>query len=352
MKTIKFALFSDFHYHEGKYISSVADLEAILKRANDAKVDFVLQAGDFCNNLPASPEIFKVFLENEYGLDVYGIMGNHDLENGGKMSTVTPTLTNRHDNVIWGTSDGKIGDGSIAYYYYEVNGFRIICCDSDYYYQTEEKIWKHYPSWYPGPGKDDEGKYSNINSLGPVQLSWLEGVIMDAAKKKLHCIVVTHASLAGNRGPSQSADNEAARAIFKRANEIQKGTVLVSVNGHHHTNIHEVIDGIFYLDMNTTRNGAWYYDGEEHYTDETFEFVEHDDDGNVKSVSVRKVAELANSRKTWYFTDPTSAIVTVSSDGKVVVEGCETSWLYGIEPGRGAVGEEPYVSSGTYYVAG
>ena len=113
-----------------------------------------------------------------------------------------------------------------------------------------------------------------------------------------------------------------------------------------------MIDGILYLDMNTTRNGAWYYDGEDHYTDETFEFVEHDDDGNVKSVSVRKVAELANSRKTWYFTDPTSAIVTVSSDGKVVVEGCETSWLSGIAPGRGAVGEEPYVSSGTYYVAG
>ena len=67
MKQIKFALFSDFHYNEGRYISSVADLEAILKRANDAGVDFVLQAGDFCNNFPTSPEIFKTFLENEYG---------------------------------------------------------------------------------------------------------------------------------------------------------------------------------------------------------------------------------------------------------------------------------------------
>ena len=67
MKQIKFALFSDFHYNEGRYISSVADLEAILKRANDAGVDFVLQAGDFCNNFPGSPEIFKTFLENEYG---------------------------------------------------------------------------------------------------------------------------------------------------------------------------------------------------------------------------------------------------------------------------------------------
>ena len=112
-----------------------------------------------------------------------------------------------------------------------------------------------------------------------------------------------------------------------------------------------MIDGVLYLDMNTTRNGAWYANGTPHYTNETFTFVEHDTDGNVVATAEKKVSELANSQKTWYFTDPTSAIVTVSSNGKIIVEGGNTTWLGGIDPGRGAAGEEPVVSSGIYYAA-
>ena len=56
-RKIKFALFSDLHYCENLYLTSLADMDRILERANENKVDFVIHAGDFCNNYSESPEI-------------------------------------------------------------------------------------------------------------------------------------------------------------------------------------------------------------------------------------------------------------------------------------------------------
>ena len=351
VRSITFSLFADLHYIDGKYMSSIADLESILKRAKDANADFVIQAGDFCNDFIGSPELTNAYLKNSYGLPVYGIYGNHDLESTDRtnsMAYVTPLLTN-DKNVIWGTENGKMArDGSIGYYYYEVNGFRIICLDTNYYYNKKEKVWKHYPSWYAGPPKSEEGQYEKINSLGPVQLEWLEGVLDDAAEKELNCIVLTHASVAGTRGSSQSSDHAAVRALYKKANEKRAGTVFMSINGHHHTNHTEMIDGVLYFDLNTVRNGAWYSDGKEHYTNETFDHVTYDKNGLAVSSEKVELASLKHGRQTWFFKDPLSAIVRVYSSGRIVIEGAETEWIAGIAPGRGADGEEPLVNSGTF----
>ena len=345
VKTLTFSIFADLHYYKGSYIASVADLDSIMARANDAGSKFVLNAGDFSNNYPKSPEIINAYLNNEYDLPVYGVMGNHDLENGGEMVDVTPALVNR--DVVWGTADGKVGDGSIAYYYYEVDGFRVIALDTNHYYSLDSNEWKHYPSWTPGP----VGNYRSTNALGPVQLEWLEEVVMDAAEKDIPCIVLSHASLAGNRGSSQCSDYEAVHEIFKKANEKNTGTVLMALNGHHHSNHTHYVDGVLYFDVNTVRNGAWYNDGTKHYTNQTFEYVTYNADGTVKKTETKKISELSSANKTWFFADPLSATVTISSDGKIVIQGQETTWLDGIEPGRGADGEEPLINSGIFNTA-
>ena len=95
MGKIKFSVFADFHYKKGMYISSIKDFETILSRANDEKVDFVIHCGDFANGYKQSPELINLYLNNPYNFNVYGIYGNHEMEDSGNnMAFVTPRLTN------------------------------------------------------------------------------------------------------------------------------------------------------------------------------------------------------------------------------------------------------------------
>lgn len=341
IKTITFTLFSDLHYWEGWYIASIADLESIMKRANDSNSDFVMQAGDFTNDVSGSPELYKTYLQNEYGLPAYGVYGNHEMEQGDSMATVTPTLTN-DKNVVWGTADGKIGDGSIGYYYFDYNGFRMICLDSMYSWDPTTEQWEHNRTGSYSYASGNEKGYS----LGPVQLAWLEDVLDDAVEKELSCVVTSHRGFAISY--SDSPDGEAVRELYKKANEKRAGTVLMSISGHLHTNHTEVIDNVLHLDMNTVRNGGYKVGGTAHYTNQEFEYTIYDINGNALSTSTQKIRFLRHVNDTWFFADPLSAVVTVSTTGKITIEGSESEWIDGIAPSWKASGMEPKVDSGVF----
>lgn len=373
--TLTFSVFADLHYYperyesdgnggsisvNGGYITPVSHVDQIMARANANNVDFVMQAGDFCNNFPKSPEILDAYLGNSYNLPAYGVMGNHDLENGGRMEVdtseaVTSNLTNQNNNVVWGTADGKIGNGTIAYYYFDVNGFRVICTDTNYFLNTDTNTWEHYPSWYAGPNTTKTPNYTKTNSLGDTQRAWLERVLMDAANKDIPCIVITHASAAGTRGSSQCGDYLEVQEIFRKANDKNLGTVLMVINGHHHTNHTEYVDGILYFDMNTS-NGAYVPDGStktpNYAEDATFEYVEYDNEGNIVGTTNMYISSLGSLAKNemFYFEEPLSAIVHVSSNGRIVIEGDSTDWLFDVAPANPADGEEPFVNSGIFNV--
>ncbi len=342
---VTFTLLSDLHYNEGQYMSSVADLESIFDRANESGSAFVLSAGDFCNNFKGSPELMNAWLNNEYGLPAYNIYGNHELEAYNSMDYVTTVLTN-DENVVWGTADGKIGDGSIGYYYVDRDGFRIVCTDTNYYWDPSAQAWYHNPTnSYGAPSG-----ITTYNCLGPTQLQWLEDVLLEAAREGIPCIVMSHDSFAG-RFASTSPDASAVREIYAKANTLRKGTVLMSINGHIHTNHQAIVDDVFYLDMNTVRNCTW-KGGQttHHYTDEhTFTKVSYDDNGNVIGTDENaKLSELSMGMATWFAADPLSAVITVDQYGNVTIDGTESDWLYGIAPTGTASGEEPRVSSGTW----
>lgn len=342
-KTLTFSLFSDFHYKYGMYSTSVSDMNAVFDRANKAGAEFILSGGDFCNDFAGSPELLNAFLKNKYNMPAYNVYGNHELEAGNNMQYVTPLLTNDKE-VVWGTIDGKIGDGTIAYYYFDHGGFRVVCTDTNYSYNPLKGEWEHNHTGSYGP---PEGN-TKSNALGPVQLEWLEEVLTDAAHNGLPCIVIGHAAFTNQIGGA-SADAQAVRDIYTRVNNLRKGTVLLSINGHYHTNRIIQSDDILFFDMNTTRNGEWRGTGDEHYGPQhTFEQVEYDSMG--APVNTRKVSlgELTMGKNTWFFEEPLSAIVKISQYGTVTVEGMESRWIYGVNPTGTGPYTEPKVSSGTW----
>ena len=350
-KTMTFSVFADLHYYKNTYITSVKKLEDILARADENDVDFVIHAGDYCNNFRKSPEIINTYINNKYDLPVYGVIGNHDLENGSDMlNYVTDGKLNNRE-VVWGTANGKRGNGSIAYYYFDTEeGFRVIGLDTNYYYNTAKKVWEHYPDWYSGPSVNT---YTQANSLGDTQRAWLEKVLMDAADKDIPCVIVAHAALSGNR--NSGSDANLTREIFKKANEKNLGTVLMVINGHHHTNHTEYVDGILYLDMNTS-NGAYIPDGNvktpNYASNAIFEYVEYDNDGNPTGTKNKKVNDLAaiGKNEMYYFEDSLSAIIHVSSNGRIIIEGDSTEWFLDVVPTNAGDGEEPLVNSGVFSV--
>ena len=346
VKSLTFAVFSDFHYKKGMYASRVQDLEPIFERAANAKASFIIHAGDFCNDYKGSPELTNAYLKNPRQMAVYGVYGNHELEaRDNSMQIVTPSLTNKADDIVWGTPDGKMGDGSIAHYYFEANGFRIICLDSNYSWKPDAEAWEHNPTASHCPRKGN----TYVNSLGPDQLAWLERVLMDAAQKGIPCIVFSHAGFAGKW--YSSPDAHKVRDIYAKANALRSGTVLLSVNGHLHTNHAAIIDGVLFWDVNTVFNGDWRGgQTEHHYADGmTYDFTDYDADGNPISTVKRNLSELTQAKNTWFFTDPLSAIVTIDSLGTIRIDGAETTWRYGVIPandGRG--GCEPHITSQAY----
>ena len=330
MSEVKFLVFSDLHYKKKMYATSVSDLEAIMARAKAENVDFVLHEGDFCNDYCHSPEIVKAYLGS--ALPVFGVYGNHELETmGNTMQIVTPCLTNTPENVIWGTEDGKIGDGSIAYYYFDKEDFRFIFLDANYSLMPDGVTYEHNRegSWT----KPREN--TRVESLGDAQLAWLEKVLADAAENEKRCIVNAHPSFSG---VWQSApDHKRVRELYRKANEMKKGTVLLSINGHYHTNRRAVVEDVIYLDVNVVRNGWWqsekFYPYAEDLTREpqfTFDYTDYDENGNALSTVKMPLSGLRMSAQTLFFKDPLSAVITVTSDGKVTVKGSKTEWMYGI----------------------
>ncbi|MEE0946146.1 MAG: metallophosphoesterase [Acutalibacteraceae bacterium] len=341
---MKFSVFADFHYARNRY-ATVEHLDKVIEKAKNANVDCIIHGGDFCNDYAHSPEILNELYN--CGLDFYGCYGNHDTE--GKddyMSFVSQYMTN-DKNAVWGTKDGKIGDGNTGYFYADNGKFRIICVDTNHYYDCETgELVRTATGLNMAPIQ-----HKVRNCLGEAQLEWLEKVIDDASDKDMHCIVVSHAGFSGLEGwefAGASCDAQKVRDIFNRANKKKKNTVIMSVNGHYHTDHLDMLDGMVYFDVNTLACGFWWVDKEPHYSDEhTFDDYIYDEKGNAVSKITTKLTDIVFGDQTWYFSEPLSAIVEIDDDLNVKVEGMECDWIFGIAPTdtKGVSGVGPYIST-------
>ncbi|MBE6669052.1 MAG: hypothetical protein E7601_02480 [Ruminococcaceae bacterium] len=332
--TLRFLVFSDLHYKRFMYVATTDDVDKVLKRADENSVDFVIQLGDFCNEFSKSPELFGTYLNNKYGLPAYGVCGNHDME--GPLNTVDfirTKLCNR--TVNFGRS--KNGKGT-AYWYTDIKNFRIIGLDTNYSYSTATQSWeRNKANTSHAPKENEKG-----NSLGPDQLSWLRARIKEASEKNMKVLVFSHVSFSDSW--SRSPDADAVRKIFAD----YEGTVLLASNGHSHTDHFKTIGKTVYFDVNSVRNGYWYSQSTHHYSNtHTYKYYNYVD-GVVSGDPVTiPLTTLSQAKNTWFFTEPLSAVVTVSEDGTVKVEGAVTRWMYDILPDSKKDGTKPMIG---YYV--
>ncbi len=353
MKEITFAAFSDFHYKEGMYCSTVGDFEEILERAREAEAAFLLHTGDFCNDYLGSPELIRRYLANCYQLPVYGLYGNHELESTDNcMAVVTPSLTNDRA-VCWGTANGKIGDGSVGYYYFDKDGFRFVMADTNYSFDGERFVHNLPQSWGPPAGN------TRVMSLGPTQLAWLDGVLTDAAERGLHCVVASHSGFCtafdGWNSPdadgNYSPDAEAVLALYRKANARRPGTVLLSLNGDYHDDRYAVIDGVLHFALNAAINGYWREEPHGRYTGThpTYHRVRYAPNGDLlEDMGERPVTEAAwMMPQTMIYERPLSCTITLREDGRITVRGMQTDWRAGIQPPpeRLRASEHPWISS-------
>lgn len=336
---LTFTVFADLHYKYGMYAASVADLETILSRAHADSSELIVHCGDFSNDYPGSPEVWSRYLNDS--LPVYGVYGNHELEaSGSQMSFVTPRLSN-DPSILFGTQSGGMEDGYISYGYVDRGAFRLIFLDTNHSYNETEKKWEHnHDSSFTFPRGNIKGY-----SLGPDQLSFLSDVIRDAEEQKRHCLLFSHDSFSGIWGTSP--DGEAVRELYRRANEKTPGTVILSVNGHYHTDHATKKDGVVYFDVNSAINGYWTEEQHPHYGKEhTFPLSAYDDDGALLSTELRPLSDLSMAIESYFFESPLSAQITVTEDGHVSIRGTKTSWRYGIVPPVSSA--VPYISDASF----
>jgi hypothetical protein len=299
-----------------------------------------------CNDYLRSSEILNAYLRNSQGLEVYGIYGNHELETAGNtMELVTPCLTNMADNVIWGTENKKIGNGSIAYYYFDKDCFRFICLDTNYSKNPTTEEYEHnLPASWGAPS-------GNLlpESLGERQMEWLRQVLFSAAREEKHCVVLSHSSFSGLWQKCYDANR--IRELFKEANALKEGTVLLAINGHLHTDHSAIIEDVLYLDINTVRNGWWASKPFHPYKEEdmrapkyTFNYTEYDQGGAAAASFERPLSSLTMGAQTLFYAEPLSATVTLYEDGHAIVKGSSTEWMHGVEPDSPEKNELPRIS--------
>lgn len=326
---IKFTVFADLHYKKRMYCTSVEHLRTVFDRANAHGAEMVLCLGDFCNDFRGSPEMVKEFLNNSYGLPVYNIYGNHELETmGNTMETVTPLLTNQEVN--WGHG---VTNGSVGYYYFDLEGYRFVALDTNYSYNPETEEWEHNRegSWGPPGHAGLEGCNVYPNSLSPKQLLWLGDVLRDAAHKGMRCILLSHATLTAQMDAHIHEAREV-EALVDEVNGMRRGTVIMCINGHRHTDAFLVRCGVVYFDVNTVINGAWREKDTTHYeAGQGFTLVDHDTEGNETSRSHMDYNDLAQGKNTWAFSEPLSADITINGN-ELTIKGTETEWAFGVVP--------------------
>lgn len=300
---IKFTVFSDLHYElcitaaGYEQVAKIEHIEEILDHAKETGAQFVMHCGDLSNHWPGYPELFEALLHNKHGLNIYGTYGNHDTQSAeNAFSFVTPRLTN-DPNVVWGTKDGKIGNGDVTYFYVDRDCYRFIFLDTNHSYFPKEGIIKHAP---PGMG---EAPAENIprHVLGNPQLLWLKTVLDDAAEKGLHCITASHAGFGGFSGwevPTPSYDIETIRELFNLANAKRPHTVIMSINGHYHNDHAAIADHMVFFSVNSCIAGWW----------------------------------DSRCTQTFVYDTPLYATVTITDNFEIIIEGKEGRWRDNLAP--------------------
>jgi predicted phosphodiesterase len=263
-ENLRFGICADVH----KDIIHDADkrLKTFIDAMNKKQVDFIVQLGDFCRPYPANLDFLAIW--KQFAGTGYHVLGNHDTDGG---------FTREQTLEFWGTKK--------KYYSFDKRGFHFIVLDGN-----DVKRENRAPG-YP-------------RFIGAEQLDWLTA---DLERTGNPTFLFSHQSLEND----QSIENNAeVRAVLENANKaagFQK--VVASFSGHHHIDFVKTINDIHYIQINSM---SYKWVGEK-YRHARF------------SPKIEKAHPWVSY--TVPYKDPLFAVVTLTSDGILNIEGAKSRFV-------------------------
>jgi len=218
--SLTFLAFADLH-HEPQVFphDAPAFLDTILQRAVDSHASFVIQLGDFLHTPAKNRELAAVY--NRFSLPTYNVFGNHDTDQEDLAYILEMYGLER------------------SYYHFDRDGYRFIVLDPNYA-RIDGELTHYAPA--PQTGKRDH----LLGEIPPEQLAWLDKTI---AESPYPCILCSHQSLERTDG---IRNRDEVWKILCAANRRKNHSVILCINGHHHTDWCSMVNGVCCLDLNSS----------------------------------------------------------------------------------------------------
>ena len=281
MQKVRFSVFADLHIHEHWAPDIIGRLYKILDRAKRENVDFVIHCGDFCSP-PLYPEALDIY--NNFEIPTYHTLGNHDFDRAA------------HDVVV------KAFGMPNNYYYFDKNGFRFIVLDENYCRIDGEDVPYAAGNYF---------KHGDCRDyISAEQIAWLDETVMSSPYPM---VVFSHGSLQREDVHGGAVRNrEDVQNIFRKAHKNGK-RILMCINGHYHVDYMRIYEHVCYFDVNSATMYTLCGKHEPH---------------NLFGEEFHK--KHPGSAHLLIYNDPIHAIVTLSEDGTIEIEGMESSFYKGV----------------------
>ncbi len=280
--SITFSVFADLHWREGDWSGCEKRLDDILARAVREKAEFVIHCGDFCHDVIAARGMIAKYAAAP--LPAYHVMGNHEFEASNSLEDVLAAFAMPRN-----------------FYSFDVRGFRFIALDNNYHHGGDG-VLKHYA---------DESVWAKCHQdevvLPPEQVGFLREAVASAPGP---VCVFSHASFLFAPEVGGVANGS---EILQLLDEARAGRPVIFFNGHYHRNELVVRDGMAFFDVNSASSLAWVDDEHHAYPPEI-------------------MAKSPVSCHTFLNAEPLSAIVRLTTDGDIEIEGMKGAFFMGVDP--------------------
>jgi len=258
-----FGIMADAH----KDIMHDADwrVESFINVMKELQPDFIIQLGDFCRPYARNQDFLNLW--NSFGGEKHHVLGNHDMDGG----------FSRDSTVAFYHSRGR-------YYSFEKKGFHFVILDGNDL----------------NPSPDRAAGYAHY--IGTEQQEWLK---KDLGTAQFPSVIFSHQPL--NTGIENA--EEILNILMEQSRLNPSGRVIACFNGHDHANQVKQLNGIWFIEINSMS-----YD----WLGEAYAHQSYSDSIHSKYPAIQYTAP---------YQDPLWALVRISSDGKLVIEGKKSGWV-------------------------
>jgi hypothetical protein len=263
-QTITFGIITDVH--QDIMHDAEGRLARFIDETNVMGTDFIIQLGDFCRPYDYNLNFLSLF--NNHEGPAYHVIGNHEMDGGFSKDSVMKFFGMENE-----------------YYSFDQNGYHFIVLDGN------DK----------NPSPDAASGYSRF--IGDEQMIWLKN---DLEATDNLCIVFSHQPLRGAFGVENSS--EVRRLLDSVNDDAGYQKILASFNGHSHGDSVFTINDIYYIEINSA---SYEWLGGD-YLHESYPKEIHD--------------EYPWISYTAPYDQPLWAIVKISNNGTITIQGKQGNW--------------------------